>query len=109
MSAAQPLPAILRALSGELADLHRDALTLQDVLPGSDDARAIAGLQRLDSLTQTLDALAAYTAGLGEALAAGAPLNPERATRAMPLAALAQRLALRGAAPAVAAGKVDLF
>ncbi len=109
MSAAQPLPAMLQALSNELVELHIEANALQDVFPATGDPGVMVGLQRLDALTQTLDALAAYLVRLAQAIAAGAPLDASRAAEAVPLGAVALRLALRTGAPTTPPGECDLF
>jgi hypothetical protein len=97
-----PARAALLAVAGELARLHDTAAGLQDALPAAAEASARQALQRLDALTQALDALAAFAGEVG----GGA--SPAEAAARLPLAALADRLA-GGAGADAPSGDLELF
>ena len=109
---AAPLADIFDSLRQELGALHVEASALQAALPTPADAPGRAALQRLDALTQALDALAGYAGGLEGAARAGAPLDPAAAAAAVPLHDMAARLARRPASrpsACAALGDVELF
>lgn len=83
MTAAPPFAFVLDALAGELDRLHADALRLQEDLSGLTDERShggaaragerarMQGLQRLDALTQGVQALGGFARGLAAAAPVG--------------------------------------
>lgn len=97
-----PPPSALLAVADELARLREEAEALQAALPPPADAPGRAALQRLDALTQSLDALASFAGEVGR----GA--DPAAAAATLPLAGLADRLA-GGSGAAGPAGDLELF
>jgi hypothetical protein len=83
--------------AGLAAEAARDATALQDALGFLAEARAatadeLAGLQRLDRLTQTLEALTRVAAAAATELAAGRDLDFAALAALQPLGAVADGL-----------------
>lgn len=106
----QPHPAgtaltdLFDRLSGELGELAALAHDVQD-LPGrlgNLDEAAITAAQRLDVLTQRLDALTAFTRALAGLVPAGLTIDAGPAVALLNLADQRRRLAGLGVPPAAA-------
>ncbi len=97
-----PPRSALLAVADELARLSGEAEALQAALPPPADAPGRVALQRLDALTQSLEALATFAGEVGR----GA--DPAAAAAALPLKGLADRLA-GGRGAAEPAGDLELF
>ena len=88
---------VFARFAGLAAEAARDANALQDALgfvaenrPAN--AEELAGLQGLDRLTQTLEALTAVAAAAGAELAAGRPIDLAALAALQPLGAVAEAL-----------------
>lgn len=108
-----PGPAWVARLAAECAHLAHRLDRLQDVLAGlaggagADDA-TVEGVQTLDLATQEAHALAALLAATARHASGEWRIDPEEATRGLPLADIVNRLNDRPTRPA-ASGDADLF
>jgi hypothetical protein len=97
------LPVLFNQLSRELGALHLMAADMESAVDGMIerhagvlDARSIQDLQLLDILSQTLQALAGFSANAALLSAPDWTLDGRQATAGLKLASLAQRLACGG-------------
>lgn len=106
------LAAVTAAAAAQLKGLGERCQALQHALGPVCDPAAMARVQDLDLVTQSLEALAAFLADLSAAVPPSLAVDARPALARIPLSDLAAALDPRSAAPvapAAAGGDLDLF
>ncbi len=110
-----PLPTLLSRLAEELGVLGGLAEDLQATIgelarSAATDAGSLRDVQQIDLISQRLQALSVFTDTIGEGLSGGWRVDASKALAAVPLSALAARLA--GEEPVLSerdSGELDFF